>query len=209
MLTVLFGEQFDTFRHILEFYLPEGARILDVTYGHGKLWQTVGKAARFRYEVVTNDIDPESPAQFHVPITELPSVFPWHSFDAIIYDPPYKYDKPSYILYQRSDQDWTPIKTKWSIELQKKCAFDLNNIAPVLLKREGFLIVKIMDTRYKGELVLNHKLIIDSLTRFELIDLLVYIRTLVGLFKNEKHAQTAHGYFLVFKVKGHHPLTSY
>jgi len=58
-----------------------------------------------------------------------------------------------------------------------------------------------MDTRIKGELILNHKIIIDELTNFKIKDVLIYVRLGVGVFKNNKSAQTAHGFFLIFKKK--------
>lgn len=204
MLSVLFGEQFDNFRHILEFYLSLDPVILDITYGHGKLWQNINrtKTTSCIQVVISNDIDPQSPAKYHYPFDQLHLIVEKHGlFDAIIYDPPYKYDSPSYIFWQRSDVDWQPNKTEWTIRLQKESIEKLNNIVPLLIKKDGFFIVKIMDTRLNGKLILNHKIIIDALTNFELADLIIYVRLGVGVFKNSKSTQTTHGFYLVFKPK--------
>jgi len=200
LLSVLIGEQPEILKQILEFYLPKGSSILDITYGHGKLYQASGYVNFDEYTIIGNDIDPDSPAKHHLPFDDLPSlVDEYGKFDCVIYDPPYKYNEPSFILFKRPDYDWSSNKTKWSINDQMESAKILNKILPMVLNPNGLLIVKIMDTRYKGELILNHSIIIDAFKNFELIDVIVYIRTLVGVFRNNRHSQTAHGYYLIFK----------
>lgn len=198
MLSVLFGEQFDNLRHILEFRLQPNAKILDVTYGHGKLWQSVNKTTHL-FEVIKNDIDLETPADYHYEFEDLEKI-PQREFDAVLYDPPYMYGKSSYIFYNRTDEDWTQNKTKWKIENQVQCAETLNNILPLMMKSDGLLIAKIMDTRVKGKLIPNHKILMDTFTNFELIDIVIYVRLGVGVFKNKKSSQTAHGFYLIFRV---------
>jgi len=200
MLSVLFGEQSEILKQILEFYLPKGSKILDVTYGHGRLSGNL----MLEYEIVSNDVDPESTSQYHLPFNRLFEIVKDHGkFDAVIYDPPYKYDQPSYIfkVIPEQDTDWKPIKTKWTINHQISSATTLNCVLPSILKKKGFLIAKIMDTRKNGKLILNHSIIINCLTNFELTDLIIYVRTMMGLFRNNKHSQTAHGYFLIFSKR--------
>ena len=204
MISVLIGEQPDVLKQILSFYLPKGSKILDITYGHGKLFQASGNVSFDEYEIISNDIDPESPASYHFTFSELEEISKSHGlFDAVIYDPPYKYDQPSYVfeILREKDSDWKPIKTKWTVDLQIKTARVLNSVLPKVLKDNGLLICKIMDTRYKGQLILNHVILIQEFTNFDLIDILVYIRTLMGLFRNNRHSQTAHGYYLIFRRK--------
>jgi len=201
MLSVLFGEQSEILKQILNFYLPRGSKILDVTYGHGKLYRLSGNLT-LEYEIVSNDVDPESPSQYHLPFNRLFEIVKNHGrFDAVIYDPPYKYDQPSYVfrVIPEQDADWKPLKTKWTIQHQTESATILNDVLPFIIKKNGFLIAKIMDTRKNGKLILNHNILINCLTNFELIDLIVYVRTMMGLFRNDRHSQTAHGYFLIFK----------
>jgi len=196
MLTVILDEAPDAFYKIMRFYVPKGSRVLDITYGHGKLWASCPKDY---YELVTNDVDPNSKAEYHLPFINLEAIP--GSFHCVVYDPPYKYDTPSYKLYESIDEDWTTVKTKWTIEDQINSARVLNSVLPRMMYPNGLLIVKIMDTRYKGKLILNHKILIDEFSNFEVKDLLVYIRLLVGLFRNTRVAQTAHGYYIVFKLK--------
>lgn len=204
MLSVLFGEQPDVLKQILSFYLPKGAKILDVTYGHGKLYASSGHVSFNDYIIVGNDVDPESPAKYHYSFPEIQKIAEIEGlFDAAIYDPPYKYDTPSYVFNtpREADLDWKPRKTKWTVNLQLEMARELNKSLPMVLKEEGLLICKIMDTRLKGKLIPNHMLLARCFSLFELIDILVYIRTLIGLFKNNRHSQTAHGYYLIFRRK--------
>jgi len=198
------GEQPDVLKQILNFYLPAGSKILDVTYGHGKLYQASGYVNFDEYTIVGNDIDPESPAQYHLPFQCLEEISrEWGLFDAVIYDPPYKYDQPSYIfeISREQDSDWKPIKTKWTVDHQIESARILNEVLPRILTDDGYLICKIMDTRSKGKLIPNHIILVQEFTNFELVDIIVYVRTLMGLFRNNRHSQTAHGYYLVFRKR--------
>lgn len=200
MLSLLFGEQFDNLRHILEFYLSEGSKILDITYGRGGLWQSVKKATPQIFQLTTNDIDLDSPAQHHYYFNDLLKI-PIRDFDAVVYDPPYLYGRESFKLHNRPNEAWTTNKTKWTVDLQVACAQELNKVLPHLLKKDGFLVVKIMDSRFKGQLVLNHKIIIDELTNFQIRDIIIYARLGVGVFKNKKTPQTAHGFYLIFVLR--------
>ncbi|MHA1288547.1 MAG: hypothetical protein ACTSPB_14175 [Candidatus Thorarchaeota archaeon] len=198
VLSVLFGEQFDNFRHILEFYLPDKSKILDVTYGAGKLWQSVNQVSYPDWNVTKNDVDLEVKADYHYDFENLHKIG-INDFDAVIYDPPYLYGRSSYIFYYQTDEDWTQNKTKWTVDAQVKCAQQLNNALPNLLRDDGFLIVKIMDSRENGKLVCNHDIIINEMTNLELKDIIIYVRLGVGVFKNNVSPQTAHGYYLIFQ----------
>jgi hypothetical protein len=75
-------------------------------------------------------------------------------------------------------------------------------VLPKVLRPEGFVIVKIMNTRLNGRLIRNNQIICENFSNFELKDEYVYIRTDVGFYRNPTTPQTAHGYYLVFrKVK--------
>jgi hypothetical protein len=198
MLSVLFGEQFDNFRHILEFYLGDNSKILDVTYGAGKLWQSVNKVSYPNWNIIKNDVDLEMNTDYHYDFENLCRIDE-KDFDAVIYDPPYLYGRTSYIFYYRTDEDWTQNKTKWTVDAQVKCAKQLNGALPELLRDDGFLIVKIMDSKDDGKLILNHDIIINEMTNLELKDIIIYVRLGVGVFKNSVSPQTAHGYYLIFQ----------
>ena len=198
MLSVLFGEQFDNFRNILEFYLPDNSKILDVTYGGGKLWDSVNSYSYPKYDLIKNDIDLEQETDYHLEFGDLEQIKET-PFDAIIYDPPYKYDTKSFSFYDRPDYDWKSNKSLWTLESQKGCAKILNAVIPRILKKNGLVVVKIMDVRVDGKLIPNHDIIINEFSSLELKDIIIYVRLGVGVFKNKSSPQTAHGYYLIFK----------
>jgi len=198
VLSVLFGEQFDNFRHILEFYLEDEAKILDVTYGSGGLWQSVNHTSVPNYNLTKNDIDLERETDYHLSFDDLEKIEE-KPFDAIIYDPPYKYDSKSFALQNRPNYDWKSNMTLWTLKSQIGCAETLNEVIPKILKKDGLVIVKIMDVRFKGKLIQNHQIIIDAFSNLELISEIIYVRLGVGIFKNKVSPQTAHGYYLIFQ----------
>uniref|UniRef100_A0A6M3XXU9 Putative methyltransferase n=2 Tax=viral metagenome TaxID=1070528 RepID=A0A6M3XXU9_9ZZZZ len=198
MLSVLFGEQDTIFKNILEFYVPAPAKILDLTWGAGKLWQSVDERMS-RYDIIKLDVNKlETRPSIYCDIRNLPLA---GTFKGIIYDPPYKYDARSFTFLSRPDYDWKPSKSLWTLQAQINTAKSLNEQLPFLMDEDSRLIIKIMDTRVKGRMILNHKMLIDLFTNFELVDLLIYIRLGVGVFRNPRTAQVAHGYYLVFRKK--------
>jgi hypothetical protein len=210
----MFGEQPDVFKQILEFYLKDIShpKVLDLTHGFGKLWRNVDLS---HYYLIANDVDKTIPYEdeigrrrhFHFPLETISKEFPEDTgilgFDAAFYDPPYKYNSSSMSLSksQALDKDWKPSATLWTIYDQQRIARALNKEIPVILNPQGIFIVKIMNTRLNKQLILSDKIIIDALTNFDLFDQVVYIRTLTGLFVNTRVAQSAHGFYLIFKKK--------
>jgi len=212
MLSILWGEAPDVFKQVLEFYVEPYSSILDLTYGNGKMWRSLDE--RYTMHLTTNDVDPESPSQFHVPFHQIADFLKGVrkgllNIDAAIYDPPYKYEQPSHYLrlnhgglalhHGENDLDWKANKTKWMVQDQVSTAEVLNTELPKILRDGGSVIVKIMNTRLKGNLIANDRIIIDAFTNFSLFDQVVYVRTLTGLFHNIKRAQVAHGFYLIFK----------
>ena len=197
---MLFGEQFDNFRHILEFYLEDESKILDATYGSGKLWTTVNSTTPHKYTLIKNDIDLEQDVDYHLEFEDLDKIKEC-PFDAVIYDPPYKYDTKSFSFHERPDYDCKSNKSLWKLESQIGCARTINDVFPKILKKDGLVIVKIMDVRVKGRLIQNHQLIIKEFTNLQLLSEIIYVRLGVGVFKNKVSPQTAHGYYLVFRNK--------
>ena len=63
------------------------------------------------------------------------------------------------------------------------------------------MLVKIMDTRLNKKLVPNHYYCLKHLNNLRLYDILIYVRLMVGVFANPNVAQTAHGFYLVFRRK--------
>lgn len=200
MLSVLLGEHPDLVKQLVEFYVPKGSSILDLTYGHGKLWSAIDRS---HYDLVTNDVDPDSPAEWHVPFRSMMTNPFRQRFNLALYDPPYMYGRHSkYLLSVVEKDEWKPVKTKLTVEKQIELVQVLNQALPILLEDDGLLLVKIMNTRLKGHLILSNQIICKQLTQFEVKAEYVYIRTNTGFFRLKHTPQTAHGYYLVFSLIG-------
>lgn len=79
----------------------------------------------------------------------------------------------------------------------------LARVAPIVLRDDGLLLVKIMNPRHKGKLM-DHSCHIKTILtpNFELMDELVYIRQGSTTWKVKGHLQNLHGFWLVFKKRG-------
>lgn len=187
------------FKQVVDFYAPHARNVADLTYGHGKLWTSF-----VNYVLRTNDIDPQSPAAYHLPIWEFiertEEICGADHWDLVVIDPPYKYNQPSYGLGKReADKDWQGVKTLWTLSDHLQMIDIVNARLSYKMNDDSILLVKIMDTRLNGKLIPNHLLWVQFLSNFQLVDLVIYMRTMVGVFTNKKTAQVAHGYYLIFK----------
>lgn len=197
MLSVLLLEQDDIIPHLVKFYAPGAKRVLDCTYGKGTLVRSLEGVQVYGSDLLplqTKATDSVVRANFgYLPFADK-------SFDVTIYDPPYLYGKQSTILYERSDTDWQPQHTM----LQKPDDFLslVSLAAPECLRVSSLCFAKVMNSRIKGVLVDNKHMINQSFTNsgWTLLDELIYVRLGVGVFRNRRTAQVAHGYYLVFKA---------
>lgn len=194
MLTVLFAESGDNFAHLVRFYAPNAPRLLDVTYGEGTL------VKRSPIPVVGVDQDPESKAHVIADSTNLP--FEDGSFEVAVFDPPYLYGSKNLHMGPVGKKTWSTVRATFDtpadlIVLALGVAEELYRV----LVPGGVVIVKCMDSRFKGRLVRNHDIVTEAFeyNGFDLHDQNIYVRTSIGSFVNSKSAQAAHGYFLVFK----------
>lgn len=194
MLSVLFAESGDNLAHLVRFYAPDADRLLDVTYGNGTLSKRVG------IPVVGVDKDPETTPTIRGDARNLPLADA--SFGVACYDPPYLYGTPANHMGPIGTKTWSNTRSTWKspddlIDLSFGVARELSRI----LNAEGVVIAKIMDSRYKGRLERNHEHVIAAFESagFVLHDIIVYIRTVTGSFVNNRSAQSAHGYYLIFK----------
>jgi len=194
MLSVLFAESCDNLAHLVRFYAPHADRLLDVTYGNGTLSKRVG------IPVVGVDKDPDTNPTIRGDARNLP--LDDASFHAACYDPPYLYGAKAMHMGPIGTKTWSNVRSTWKspadlIDLSQGVARELRRV----LSAEGVVIVKIMDSRYKGRLERNHEHVIRCFegAGFVMHDLIVYLRTVTGSFVNNKSAQSAHGYFLIFK----------
>ena len=194
MLSILFAESGDNLTHLIRFYSPTATRLLDVTFGNGTL------SKRSPILVVGIDKDSTTKATIIGDSTSLP--LQDESFEAAVYDPPYLYGTKATHMGPIGQKTWSNERSTWKkpdelVTLSVGIALELMRV----LVSGSSIFVKIMDSRYKGKLIRNHDLVTEAFESvgFTLIDQLVYIRTVTGSFVNNKSAQSAHGYFLVFR----------
>jgi SAM-dependent methyltransferase len=195
VLTVLLGESADNLAHLFRFYAGSADKLLDVTYGAGTL------SKRVPVPVVGVDKDPESSAQI-IADSAGPLPFEDGSFGAAVLDPPYLYGAKAMHMGPVGQKTWSNVRSTWKNpnELREMAARVGRELAR-LVAPDGVLFVKIMDSRYRGKLIRNHDIVTEALegVGFTLIDQIVYLRTVTGSFVNPRTAQSAHGYFLIFR----------
>jgi len=203
MLSVLFAESGDNLSRLLEFYAPTATLVLDVTFGGGTLTK------RARIPVIGVDRDPSTRPSVRADSRELP--FLNHSFAVAVYDPPYLYGSSAMHMGPIGGKTWNNTRSTWKsphelIQTSEAIARELARV----LTSDGLAICKIMDSRYRGQLIRNHDIVADAFERhgFRVRDQLVYIRTVTGSYVNTVSAQSTHGYFLVMGKKSQRRLFS-
>ena len=194
MLSVLYMESADALAHIIRFYCPDAPVLLDVTHGTGTMTK------KCPIPVVGVDIDPNSKAEIIADSTSLP--LPDSSFDAAVFDPPYLYGSHAMHMGPIGKKTWAAERTTWK-KPQDLISFSAGIGAELsrVLRPGGKAIVKIMNSRLKGDLIRNDQIITDAFGAYnlKLQDQVVYVRTVTGSFPNPKSAQMAHGFWLIFK----------
>ena len=195
MLSVLFAESGDNLAHLVRFYAPHADRLLDVTFGGGTL------SRRVSIPVVGVDKDPTTKATI-IADSAVALPFEADSFRAAVYDPPYLYGTKAMHMGPVGQKTWEEQRSTW--KAPEDLATTSDGIAQQLyrvLAPDGVVIVKIMDSRFKGRLIRNHDIVARAFERhgWRLHDVLVYVRTVTGSFVNAVSAQSTHGYFLILK----------
>lgn len=181
----------------------EDARIIDFSYGRGSYWRT---DYQYRCKVTKTDAVPNSEDVIKKNLFD-DDYSDLGEFAAGIFDPPYLYGHPAFDYGLNKDKG---VKAEsWAVEprfTQNKNEQDfinrviaLNRVAKQCIRKEGLLFVKVMDTRHKTKLVLNHCHIINNLPDFECWAMNVYVAGGAKTWKS--HSETSHGYWMVFKRK--------
>ncbi len=208
MLTILMDKQADIWRHFLEFYYPQGAKVIDFTYGTGATW----RATPTQYLITKTDAVPNDESVIKKDLTK-DSYADLGLHDAGFFDPPYLIGKNSSYIATSSHRQDNIGKRSWgqnglarfvanpTLDVFIERLNGLNTAASQTIKSGGLLFVKIMDCRKDGRLITHHITIIQKLTNFELIDLAVYIRQGATTWETKQHLQNLHGYWLIFKMR--------
>lgn len=129
----------DLIADVAQLYLGGVAVMLDATYGRGGWWQKWEPPTLF-----TNDISDESGAEFHYDFRNLP----WEDeqFDAVAYDPPYKYNGRA-VLGDFDSRYGIEEYTDW----KDRRALILNGFEECLRVSRGPVLVKCQDQVVSGK----------------------------------------------------------
>lgn len=194
------GTNDEVFPDILKLYVPEGAKIADVTYGRGVFWKRV---ATNRYFLFSTDL------KFGVDARELP--YPDSAFDAVVFDPPYMHTPggTAHLKHQNFEAYYRNNiveSTKKYHEAVLDLYFRSAREAERVLKTGGIYIVKCQDEVCANRQRLTHVEIINELSTMGFIveDLFVVVRKNrpgVSRMLRQVHARKNHSYFLVFRKR--------
>lgn len=207
--TFFVDDQYEILRRLLELYYPHGARIIDLTYGTGSLWQSIqsNPILRKMYRVTACDAKPASRKVrkrnlFTDDYTNL------GRHDCAVFDPPYLIGRKSFDYRKPSNRSWAKMgglkrcTSNQTLEEFNRRAECLAEKASTFLKPGGLLLVKVLDPRKDGTLITHHIDIANILhDRYELVDLAVYQRLGATTWKLKEHLQNLHGYWMVFKLR--------
>ena len=207
VFTAFLNEHTEILRTLLEVYYPSGAKVIDLTYGKGNLWNSIANnpTLRKKYQVTACDAAPTSrKIRNRNLLTDDYSNLGRHN--VALFDPPYLIGRVSFDYDKVGRNSWSADRAKYTtnqslnvFNQRLKC---LAEKAPTFLKPRGLLFVKIMDPRRDGTLIPHHINITNILSnKFELIDLAIYVRMGATTWKIRGHLQNLHGYWLIFKLK--------
>ncbi len=207
---------------VLKLYIPEGAKVADVTYGKGVFWKNVDKS---KYQLFASDLKKSQiPEECVTGIDSRRLPYEEQSFDAIVFDPPYMHTPGGTVhnghqhfeeyYSNNAEQDPKIVKQIWKetngrppkyheavIDLYYRSAKEAWRV----LKKEGVYIIKCADEVCTNKQRLTHIEIINELQTYGFVveDLFVVVRTnnpgVSRLKDRQRHARKNHSYFLVFR----------
>lgn len=189
-------------------------KALDFTFGTGALWQEVEDV-----EITKCDSQPLDENVHKKDIFNDDYDFGLHDF--ALFDPPYLIGRQGFDYSAKlQDGKLVPMqyqgKRSWgtkgvakytanpTVEHFNNRVVHINNKAPNVLKPNGILFVKVMNTRYKKHYVAHNHDIVNLMTNFELVAEVPYIRAGATTWKQK--FQNLHGVWLVFRLKDTKPL---
>lgn len=205
----------DVLAEILHLYVPEGSRILDLTYSTGRFWRG---AHHTRYDVWTNDLHATG-AQYHIDLRDAARHFPPQHFRAVILDPPYVVRHGVVSAAMRRERDDPAAVHKYAEGVAGRRTTQAEWLAGVvgegdqlyaagaeqahaLLEDGGVLILKTQDEIRSGRFV-PKGLQWLRLSKYRIEDLFVVVQPMAPVWdpkwKRQQHARKNHSYFLVHR----------
>jgi hypothetical protein len=154
ILTAVVGDNGDLFVKAFPLFVPEGSKVVDMTWGKGVFWKKIEKS---KYELIRNDIDPER-GDVHFDFRKTD--FECGSLDAVVLDPPYV-GRSGSPMKASVDRNYNNAKrvfemgifgTDMVMQLYKDGMLEAYRI----LRKNGFLFVKCMDEIMGGKQRRNH-----------------------------------------------------
>ncbi|WP_082507493.1 DNA methyltransferase [Duganella sp. Root336D2] len=189
----------ELFPHIVQLYVPQGARVADVTYGTGVFWRNV---PRDHCELVPSDVASGTDCR------ALP--YEDSSFDGVVLDPPYMHTPggtahqghQNFEAYYRNNGGEAAGGKKYH-EAVLDLYFQAGKEAWRVLKDNGVFIVKCQDEVCANKQRLTHVELINEYASYGFVceDLFVIVRKGkpgVSRMIKQVHARKNHSYFLVF-----------
>ena len=198
VLTAYVGKNAGLFAQIMRLYVPEGSRVLDMTYGLGNFWDSPG--IKERYRLVSMDMD--RPAHVRGVLEHPP--FKAESFDCVVLDPPYA---------NHGAEHTTPMKESIAKSYNLKAGTDSRRVylmylegikaAAALLRSGGALLVKCQDSIESGRQhwAVQYVLSMGLTSGLVAEDLFILVQDGTPAMRHpyQKHARKNHSYFWVFK----------
>ena len=141
MLTCFRGSTQAVFQKILTFFVKKGSIVLDLTYGRGLSWRGIKRD----YKIIKVDKRKLFKDVIKADFNEFLKRKKSNSVDCIYFDPPYyfkeKIGKFNIENQMLNDED----EVFWTEKEFFKALNTLRKHVPRVLKKNGYLIVKIMD----------------------------------------------------------------
>ena len=201
-ISVFDGKVSDAFKAIVQFHIPLGSNILDVTAGERLLWNDWLDEAKHNYIIDFYDKNGDRSKKSEVKQYDIFSDVPFNrsKYNVLIYDPPYffgvkKSDDPRKDKYGGYAGTYPDLKNYMYVVSK------LGNF----LKSDGKIIIKCADQYYVPEkkLYLHHFdwLYVLNKNEFDVIDFYIYrhhrMSPTAFQVKNRQSAVIMHTYFIV------------
>lgn len=211
MLSLLIGMRVhNSFKRVLTYWRPPPANILDITCGRKILWKSLKNhplVSRLKdipdngYKVVYSDIR-KGLGDYAHDIKKRPWPYP-AGFDVIVYDPPYMVTPSGFQRSKAADkiQKYDQVEVSTTLEELEKQFISINAEAPRLLNEKGLILVKIMETSFKGKFIDHNTNITNALSNFDKLYTHVYQYNSKMYFPTKYRPLRCHGYYLLFRSK--------
>lgn len=221
MFTIFLDNAAETLWHLLRVKGVKGG-IIDLTYGTGALWKWDQTIHENYWDVIKTDAIPTDETVHpmnlyeddYTPLIDILG----EPFSAAVFDPPYNIGRQSFDYSAKLKQGkLVPMqyqgKNSWGTKGTEIYTSNMkvedfatrvdavNRVAPTVLQEGGYLIVKLMNPRHKGEYIQHDMTTRLGLTNFKLTDFAIYIRQGATTWRSKGNLQNLNGFFLIFKKK--------